>query len=72
MIKVLKRVEQIAWQNVNFKQARCYHLAAIFRGNEVLAIGQNSNKTHPKILKYQYHDFSRLHAELAADRKSVV
>lgn len=66
-MNILKKVEKIAWQKLSRDYSgRCYHIAAIFRGNSILAVGQNSKKTHPKILDYDYHDFSKLHAELAA------
>lgn len=65
-MKVLKKIEKIARNGASNPDCRCYHIAAIFKGNEIFSIGQNSNKTHPKIQDYQYHPFSRLHAELAA------
>jgi len=45
---------------------RCNHIAFIFKGKKILSVGRNSNKTHPKIAKFKYHSFSRVHAELSA------
>ena len=64
-IKLLKRLENIAWENLS-RESRCFHVAFIFRGNNILSVGTNSNKTHPKIKQYGYEDHSRLHAELSA------
>ena len=64
-IKLLKRLENIAWENLS-RESRCFHIAFIFRGNNILSIGTNSNKTHPKIKQYGYEDHSKLHAELSA------
>lgn len=37
--------------------------AVIARGNKLVSIGHNKNKTHPKASK---HPFQRIHAELSA------
>jgi deoxycytidylate deaminase len=63
--KVLERLKTLAWDNLS-RESRCFHIAFIFKGNNILSIGVNSKKTHPQIKKYGYQDFSRLHAELAA------
>ena len=52
-IKLLKRLENIAWENLS-RESRCFHVAFIFRGNNILSVGTNSNKTHPKIKQYIY------------------
>lgn len=64
-IRLLQRFENIARENIT-REARCYHMAFIFRGNNILSIGTNSKKTHPKIKQYGYNDYSKLHAELSA------
>lgn len=62
---MLKRIKNFAKFNLQNKY-RCNHIAFIFKGKKILAIGRNSNKTHPKINFHEYHEFSRLHAELSA------
>ena len=63
--KILQRCKKIARDTFE-KKYRCNHVALIFKGNKILAIGRNSQKTHPKIKDYGYQDFCRLHAELSA------
>ena len=56
------RAEKLATNN-----GRAYHLAAILRRNgDVVRVGENTNKTHPRF-KRQYSDGTRashMHAEM--------
>lgn len=61
----LDRIKSLARQKLS-KKFRCNHLAVIFKGNSILAIGENSHKTHPKTQIYGYPSFCKIHAELSA------
>ena len=54
-------------KNLALKNGRTYHMAAILRRNgDVVKIGENTNKTHPRF-KRQYKDgtwASHMHAEM--------
>lgn len=64
-LRILTKIKTVARQRLS-KRFRCNHLAVIFKGNTILTIGENSNKTHPKTQTYGYPHFCRLHAELSA------
>jgi len=49
---------------------RTRHYAFILNKNKIISIGTNSLKTHPKVIKYNYHKNAGIHAELAAIIKS--
>lgn len=61
---ILKTIENLAF-DLTRQEIRCNHVAAIFRGNSILCIKQNSYKTHPQIKFFGYKDYQKLHAELA-------
>jgi deoxycytidylate deaminase len=70
--KILNRLVDIAHgieldKDIN---PRTRHYAFILNKNKILSIGCNSLKTHPKILKYGYHENAGVHAELSALIKS--
>jgi deoxycytidylate deaminase len=64
-MKVLSRIEEIAYALEPNRNGTYFHCAAIFKRNKILSIGVNSFKTHPLAIKYGY-DNGNVHAELAA------
>jgi deoxycytidylate deaminase len=51
---------------------RCFHVAFLVKKNKILHIGINSNKSHPRILDYEYKKYAgtKTHAELSAVLRS--
>lgn len=49
---------------------RTRHFAFILKKNKIISIGRNKLKTHPNLIKYNYHKNATIHAELSAIIKS--
>jgi deoxycytidylate deaminase len=66
-VKILKKIEEVAFalEPANRTDCHFFHVAAIFKRNKILSIGQNSFKTHPIAQKYGHRNNS-LHAEISS------
>ncbi len=49
-----------------FQQLRAYHVAAIFKKNELISVGWNTRKTHPKTINFYPFSHKATHAEALA------
>lgn len=69
MNKALKKLEEIAYALVpndrHETHTQFFHVAAVFKKNQIYSIGTNGYKTHPMAARYGHHN-SQVHAELAA------
>ena len=61
-----KRFEEIAYALLPKHRGsmRCFHVAGLYKKQRLIALGVNSEKTHPKIRQYNYHKIARCHSEL--------
>ena len=45
---------------------RTFHTTFIVKGSKILSIGINTDKTHPRTLRFNYHCQPKTHSELSA------
>ena len=64
-MKILQKIEEIAYALEPARNGTFFHVAAIFHKNKILSIGQNSFKTHPLAKKFGHRN-SSIHAELSS------
>lgn len=46
------------------ERKKFYHVTLAFIGNKFIEFGVNKNKTHPKLIKLGYNEYSTIHSEL--------
>lgn len=64
--KVLDRAIQIGKALSINNYFRCRHYAFIFKGNEILIIGENKKHRHPLMDYWGYNEMCKTHAEFDA------